>query len=340
MRKLSFVVINRNNKPYLERCIAAIKRVDYPKKEIILVDDKSTDGSLNKLQPKPNKLIKNSRQGGVAFSRNAGIKEATGEIVFVIDSDIELIRLNPKKVIKLFDKNQKLAALSGHYYSEDRGNWNAILDFRRQQMYFKNKRSYLYNLEDSYTTFSGGFCALHKDRIDRIKHRGKRGLGGEDLLFQLRALNEDYSFAYLADMVSVHNHHRTFLEFLKKAKSEANGSVWVVSKAISLDLKFPAFSPVYSFPILLLLGLTLGSWPLLFLNFLPNLYLVFTEHNRGSLGLLFYNALSDLLKIYYAVANLFSKEFALRVKLGYFTKASYFSLLGKYYWLTRIYYAR
>ena len=41
---ISIIVPVYNVKPYLEKCLASIAAQTYPNKEVILVDDASTDG--------------------------------------------------------------------------------------------------------------------------------------------------------------------------------------------------------------------------------------------------------------------------------------------------------
>ena len=139
MESVTFLIINRNNKDTINRCLAAIERVKYPKKEIVLVDDSSTDGSLESLVSKPNKILVNTPQRGIAHSRNVGMDHSTGSLVFIIDSDIELVRINLTKIIKLFRTHPKLVGLSGQYYSKEKNNLNKVLDLRRKYIYIEKE---------------------------------------------------------------------------------------------------------------------------------------------------------------------------------------------------------
>ncbi|MBI3552232.1 MAG: glycosyltransferase family 2 protein [Elusimicrobia bacterium] len=87
---VSVVIDNYNYGRFLKQCLDSALGQDYPdsKKEVILVDDGSTDDSLKVAQGFGDriKLIaqKNTGQAG-AF--NAGIQAARGEIVMFLDSD-------------------------------------------------------------------------------------------------------------------------------------------------------------------------------------------------------------------------------------------------------------
>ncbi len=91
MNKISVIVPIYNSEKYLKRCLDSIINQSYNMLEIILVDDGSTDNSLNicnkfLLQDKRIKLIRQNNRG-VSSARNAGINKATGEYITFIDSD-------------------------------------------------------------------------------------------------------------------------------------------------------------------------------------------------------------------------------------------------------------
>ena len=45
MKKVSVIIINRNRKSDLKECLTSVLNQDYQKKEIIVVDNASSDGS-------------------------------------------------------------------------------------------------------------------------------------------------------------------------------------------------------------------------------------------------------------------------------------------------------
>jgi len=54
--KISVLIANYNNSLFLKRCINSVLRQNYKKKEIIVVDDKSSDDSLNILKKYKNQI--------------------------------------------------------------------------------------------------------------------------------------------------------------------------------------------------------------------------------------------------------------------------------------------
>ena len=89
--KISVVIPVYNVKSYLERCINSVISQTYKDLEIILVDDGSTDGSgelCDLLAATDSRiLVIHNKNQGVSVARNTGIRRATGDYIFFIDSD-------------------------------------------------------------------------------------------------------------------------------------------------------------------------------------------------------------------------------------------------------------
>ncbi len=89
---ITVVVPCYNVEKYVEKCIDSIMNQTYKNLEIILVEDCSTDNTYDIIKKYPKKdkrikVIKNEKNSGLSFSRNAGIKAATGKYIGFIDSD-------------------------------------------------------------------------------------------------------------------------------------------------------------------------------------------------------------------------------------------------------------
>ena len=90
--KVSVIVPVYNVAPYLARCLDSLVGQTLKDIEIICVDDKSTDNSLDVLHEYAAKdaritVIALSENSGVAVARNAGLDVACGEYIGFVDSD-------------------------------------------------------------------------------------------------------------------------------------------------------------------------------------------------------------------------------------------------------------
>ena len=99
MNKLVTIVINTyNRKDLLSRAIDSAYRDKYENKDIIVVDDCSTDdisSIIKKYKNRENfKYIRNEKNMGLAHSRNVGWQNASGEYIAFLDDDDEWIDEN------------------------------------------------------------------------------------------------------------------------------------------------------------------------------------------------------------------------------------------------------
>lgn len=95
-KKVSVIFTNYNHLPYLEEAFLSIVNQTYKNIEIVMVDDGSTDGSVEKMaklqadydnKPFPVKLISLEKNSGKWFALNTGISQATGELIALQDAD-------------------------------------------------------------------------------------------------------------------------------------------------------------------------------------------------------------------------------------------------------------
>lgn len=91
--KISIIIPCYNVEKYVEKCIKSIMNQTYSELEVIVIDDKSTDRTydvLLKLKKEYNDrfiLLQNEKNSGLAYTRNFGVKKATGKYIGFIDSD-------------------------------------------------------------------------------------------------------------------------------------------------------------------------------------------------------------------------------------------------------------
>lgn len=105
--KVTVAVITYNGEKILEECLSAIKSLDYPDYEVMVVDNHSTDQSVNLVREKfPEvKVLEMDENRGPNPARNVAILKSKTNYVFLIDDDTILtshclsILMNAKNVI-------------------------------------------------------------------------------------------------------------------------------------------------------------------------------------------------------------------------------------------------
>ncbi|PVX23103.1 MAG: glycosyl transferase [Candidatus Bathyarchaeum sp.] len=113
---VTLVVPAHNEEKGIERCIEAILEIDYPKKEIIVVDDGSTDKTYqlaSNYRSKGVKVIRRENSGGKSGALNTGILIAKGEIIITCDADSMIGRSALRMIIRRF-QDPTVTAVAGN----------------------------------------------------------------------------------------------------------------------------------------------------------------------------------------------------------------------------------
>ncbi len=106
--KVSIIVPIYNVSLYLSKCINSIIHQSYKNIEVLLIDDGSTDNSLD-IARKFSKMdsrvkIYHKKNGGLASARNYGLSKASGNYIMYVDSDDyidnNMVELLLKKILK------------------------------------------------------------------------------------------------------------------------------------------------------------------------------------------------------------------------------------------------
>jgi biofilm PGA synthesis N-glycosyltransferase PgaC len=90
---VSVIVAAYCEETVIERTLASLLRLDYPRYEIIVVDDGSTDRTVDILSPYAAdgriRLLEKRQNEGKAMALNDAIPIARGDIITIVDADIE-----------------------------------------------------------------------------------------------------------------------------------------------------------------------------------------------------------------------------------------------------------
>lgn len=128
---LSIVVPVYNAEAFVSKTIENLIKEDLDK-EIILVNDGSTDNSLKVLTSYANKYhyikVINQKNKGVSAARNAGINAANGKYIYFIDCDDQIDSGSLQRAINYFHiyKNIELVSFSYKHIGADGNNYGSI----------------------------------------------------------------------------------------------------------------------------------------------------------------------------------------------------------------------
>jgi len=227
---ISVIVPVYNAELYLKRCINSITTQTYQKLEIILINDGSTDNSLNICHElaQTDKRIKviNQKNRGVSYTRNQGINKATGEYLLFVDSDDFIDTNYINKMYQELKNNHYEIVISGMTFCDEKEN------IIKKELYKKeNQELKLDNIIDDVinTLYFCSACKtiISKKLITNNNLQFNEELSyGEDFSFSYQLLKRASKIGYLSDTGYYYRQnstsltHKTNIEKIKKYFSD------------------------------------------------------------------------------------------------------------------------
>lgn len=136
---VSVVIPVYNGEIFLQEAIDSILTQSYSNIELILVNDASSDGSIDIIHSFNDKRIiylENPKNLGIGLSRKIGIEHAKGKYIALLDQDDIAYPDRLQKQVEFMERNQQIGASSGHADIVDK---KGILTGRRIEAAIGNK---------------------------------------------------------------------------------------------------------------------------------------------------------------------------------------------------------
>lgn len=232
--KISIIIPIYNGEKYIERCLKSIINQDYEELEIILINDGSTDKSIDILKKFKNidnriKVI-DKENTGVSDTRNRGIEEATGDYIMFIDVDDYLEENMIKKIINTINKkdidlikfNYNITTSDG---KKEKGNED-YEEYKEKNLDKQNIEHFIDNILLGKVNAYVWTLVIKREIIGNIRFNKEIGMM-EDLLFYINILSKtnnlyimnDRLYNYFINTESVCNspkyYYRNFCDMLK-----------------------------------------------------------------------------------------------------------------------------
>jgi glycosyltransferase involved in cell wall biosynthesis len=122
---VSVVMPNLNKGNYIKNAIESVLSQTYQNYELIIVDNGSTDGSLNLIQKYAAKykkiLFVEENHRGPSAARNLGIERARGELIAFIDSDDIYHKDKLRQQVQLFGDNRNFVCYTNGWIIDEFG---------------------------------------------------------------------------------------------------------------------------------------------------------------------------------------------------------------------------
>ncbi len=110
---ISIVIPTYNAAKFMPNLLDSIFKQVTDDMEVVIVDDCSTDNTVEIVNKYPARVIQLGKNGGPARARNIGVEAAKGEIIFFLDSDVVVLDGTMKEVKDCFDKDPSANCVIG-----------------------------------------------------------------------------------------------------------------------------------------------------------------------------------------------------------------------------------
>lgn len=126
--RISVIVPVYNVEKYIVETIKCVQAQTYPEWELLLVEDRSTDGTLSVLQEYLEKckdgrirLLSQPVNQGAAKARNRGVSEATGRYIAYLDADDLWVPDKLEKELAFLKQKQAKFVFTGYEFADEQG---------------------------------------------------------------------------------------------------------------------------------------------------------------------------------------------------------------------------
>jgi glycosyltransferase involved in cell wall biosynthesis len=127
---ISVIIPTLNSENYLEKCLVSLKNQTYNNIEVFIVDDGSSDSTLEIAQRYECKILRNISRGRTE-AKNRGSYEANGIFYFFVDSDMELSSEVISECVNLSMSDPKIGGIVIPESSVGDSFWVKVRDFER-----------------------------------------------------------------------------------------------------------------------------------------------------------------------------------------------------------------
>lgn len=180
---VSMVIPHLRGWEILERCLRSLQKCTYSNKEVLVVDNASTDGSIDRAQQTFPwiRVFKNSTNLGYAGGCNRGIREARGDYILLLNNDTECDPQSVTRLVAACEADARIAACQPKILSmhdpqkfDYAGAAGGLLDvfgypFARGRLFFTLERD-THQYDDGGDIFwaSGTATLLRKSALDQV----------------------------------------------------------------------------------------------------------------------------------------------------------------------------
>jgi len=237
---VSVIVLNWNGICFIEDCLNSLVNQSYKDFEIIVVDNGSTDGSVELLKKKfmnRIKLIENEKNLGFSGGNNSGIRISEGDFILLLNNDAVADKKWIEELVNVASKDPTIGMCASKILSYENRN---IIDNVGHLIYRDGLNRGKGRLEEDKgqydkeeeVFFPSGCAALYRKKmLDEI------GLFDEDFFIGIRARMAGWKCIYVPTAVVFHRYSGSSSAYSElKAFYVERNRVWVAVKYLPISM--------------------------------------------------------------------------------------------------------
>jgi len=199
---VSLVITNYNGKKNTLEFLKSLKKTDYPNYEIIVVDNGSTDGSVEAIRKKfPRvKIVRNKENLGPAGGANSGIRKSKATYFVVLDNDMIAQKSNwLSNLVKTAESDKKIGIVAINRISFHNKKAEIQGVFRKS-----NLSKFILKILGSPLSYVGARL-VKREVVEKIGLHDEKMFGDfEDTDFHYRAEKAGYKIVFCPDSILLH----------------------------------------------------------------------------------------------------------------------------------------
>lgn len=210
--KVSVIIPTYNGAKRVEKCLSALYKQEYPGVlQIIVVDDGSSDNTLDILNKYPDIKVISQENQGPAAARNNGASQSEGEIILFTDDDCIPEPNWISEMLKAFE-NPEIMGVKGAYKTIQQSPVARFVQYEYEEKYrYMDKYKYI----DFIDTYSAAY------RKNVFQEFGGFNTDfpvacAEDVELSFRIANAGHKLVFNPNAIVTHSHPDTFWWYLQK----------------------------------------------------------------------------------------------------------------------------
>ena len=213
---LSIIIPAYNEEKVIERTIRSVLESKYPKKQIIIIDNASTDNTRKILEKYSDKIkIVKEPKKGKAYAINSGIRVSNSEIIIVMDADTIVTKDAFQNIVIPFYKNPKMGGVSGNVkIINPNSNFHTKMQLLEYALASQISKA-AQDTQNAVAIVSGAFGAFRKKAIAETRAFSNDTLT-EDLDATVTILKNGYNTTIKNDAIAYTEAPESFSDLVKQ----------------------------------------------------------------------------------------------------------------------------